>query len=222
MSSNPRDRLPFRQIARCFLKTKDGKILAQKTDASTGTFVTVPGGGVDDGENVMAAAERELLEETGAVLDGKLTHFVSVKWIWYKEMGDTPKRRERYAQFQGEEIHGTLMSGVRYNAFVSRNGCMKTEACLKHLKDIGAGNVGVLSFLPEHLLSIWRRHGFDAFTYQEGKDWSELLRRYDTVVLDDCWVCDAVSQLLTQPKTLFVLLYQLPLHISMITKKTAP
>ena len=105
MSSNPRDRLPFRQIARCFLKTKDGKILAQKTDASTGTFVTFPGGGVDDGENVMAAAERELLEETGAVLDGKLTHFVFVKWIWYKEMGDTPKRRERYAQFRGEEIH---------------------------------------------------------------------------------------------------------------------
>jgi ADP-ribose pyrophosphatase YjhB (NUDIX family) len=104
-----RDKLPFRQIARCLLLTNDGQLLAKPAMGNSGEFCVFPGGGADPGESLEAAAAREVLEETGAVVDGKLTKFVSVKWVWNKGFADSPTRKTRYAQFQGEEI--TLFLG---------------------------------------------------------------------------------------------------------------
>ena len=106
MKSAGRGALPFRQIARLFLLTPDGKVLANRqTSPSAGPYVAFPGGGVDDGESVAAAAERELLEETGAVLEGRLKHFITLKLVWGKEFADSPTRKARFSKFQGEEVH---------------------------------------------------------------------------------------------------------------------
>lgn len=104
-----RDKLPFRQIARCLLLTSDGKLLAKAAMGNSGEYCVFPGGGADPGESLEVAAARELLEETGANLDGKLTKFVSIKWVWNKGFADSPTRKARYAKFQGEEI--TLFLG---------------------------------------------------------------------------------------------------------------
>lgn len=101
-----RESLPFRKIVRCFLRMGDGKILANhQISPSAGPYVAFPGGGVDDGESVEAAARRETLEETGASIAGHLVHFVTVQLVWGKEFADSPNRKARYRQFQGEEVH---------------------------------------------------------------------------------------------------------------------
>jgi 8-oxo-dGTP pyrophosphatase MutT (NUDIX family) len=74
---------------------------------SSGQFIRLPGGGVDPGESLWKAAERETLEETGVkIKTGKSrVHYMSAKYIWEPEFADSPTRKKRYAQFQGEETH---------------------------------------------------------------------------------------------------------------------
>jgi hypothetical protein len=90
---------PYRKIARCVLLHK-GKLLAQKDP----TFLVLPGGGVDNNESVKAAAHRETLEETGAIID-ELIPFQVVRVDWTKDWASTKKRKERFKQFRGEEEH---------------------------------------------------------------------------------------------------------------------
>lgn len=58
--------------------TRDGKIIvAQEEQPGRKQFLTVVGGRVEDGENVLKSARRELLEETG---------YASKHWeLWYAE-----------------------------------------------------------------------------------------------------------------------------------------
>lgn len=95
--------LPFREKTELYLLNgSTGRVLAQDRER----YVFLPGGGVDAGEtDVIAAAKRELSEEVGAVLDGPLTHVVTVDWVWFPEWADTPTRKERYRQFRGERVH---------------------------------------------------------------------------------------------------------------------
>ena len=102
-----RDNLPFRETSDCFL-IYQGKIVAK----DMGYYVAFPGGGVDEGESPLEAANREIIEETGAVTSN-LVHLGSIKWIWHPEWANTPKRKDRYSKYQGELvnfIYGNVLS----------------------------------------------------------------------------------------------------------------
>lgn len=103
MLKGARASLPYRETADCFLMYK-GKVVCK----DMGHYVSFPGGGVDPGETVLRGAKRECMEEVGARI-GKLHHVITINWDWFPEWADTPKRKERYAQFRGEKIH--LLAG---------------------------------------------------------------------------------------------------------------
>jgi len=98
---NPnRDKLPFRPTSDCFL-LYNGKLVAQ----DMGHYIAFPGGGVDEGEEPIEAATRELMEEVGAILKEPLKPLGEITWVWNPEWADTPKRQKRYQEFQGERVY---------------------------------------------------------------------------------------------------------------------
>jgi len=109
-SGESRDNLPYRRVAECYL-LYNNKIVAQPHDR----YIMFPGGGIDDGESVIEAANRELMEEVGAVLDAPLIQITSIDWDWMPEWADTPKRKDRYKQYRGERVY--FLFG-RVNKFV--------------------------------------------------------------------------------------------------------
>ena len=60
---------------------------------------------MDAGESPKAAAKREVMEEVGAVLKGDLKPMGDISWVWNPEWADSPKRKKRYQQFQGEQVY---------------------------------------------------------------------------------------------------------------------
>jgi len=101
-----RDHLPYRETSDCFLVVKN-KILVARTVKNLklgNTYLSLPGGGIDKGENVIKGAKRECLEEVGAKLKS-LQLVITVCWDWFPEWADTPKRQERYKKFRGEKVH---------------------------------------------------------------------------------------------------------------------
>ena len=101
---NP-DKLPYRPIGEVYLLYKN-KLVAQ----DAGHYLSLPGGGIDKGESPIKGATRELMEEIGAKLDGKLEIISEMTWDWNPEWADNPKRKKRYMQFRGERVYS--MFGV--------------------------------------------------------------------------------------------------------------
>ena len=94
-----RSKLPYRKTTDGFL-VYQGKLLAQ----DRGHYLQFPGGGLDAGEDPIAAQIRESKEETGAILtDVKL--ITEMQWKWPPAWADTLKRKARYEKFQGEHIY---------------------------------------------------------------------------------------------------------------------
>ena len=96
-----RKHLPFRQKTELFLLFGTNKVVAQDREK----YIMFPGGGVEPNESIIKAGRREAREEAGAVLDGGLKHVVTVDFVWHPEWASNPKRKERYAKYQGERVH---------------------------------------------------------------------------------------------------------------------
>jgi len=100
-----RAHLPYRETSDCFLLYKNklvARVMKNNNDGST--YISLPGGGIDENEMPINGAKRECLEEVGAKLNS-LKNIITVCWDWYPEWADTPKRIARYKQFRGEKIH---------------------------------------------------------------------------------------------------------------------
>lgn len=106
MPAKTRADLPFREKTELFLLYGDGGVVAQ----DRGSYVMMPGGGLEAGEAPAVAGRREALEEAGAVVDGSLTHLVTVDFVWFPAWASNSKRKERYAKYRGERVH--VMVGV--------------------------------------------------------------------------------------------------------------
>jgi 8-oxo-dGTP pyrophosphatase MutT (NUDIX family) len=79
-----------RETARVFLQNSAGELLMMNTHWDPGTGLPprwlTPGGGIDPGESVLAAAVRELYEETGLVVEperlGEIELSLPFKMVW--------------------------------------------------------------------------------------------------------------------------------------------
>lgn len=103
MKFNPNrkpDKLPFRKIGECYLLYK-GKIIAQ----DAGHYLSLPGGGIDKGETPEKGTKRELMEELGAILKGKLKLLSVMTWDWDPSWANNEKRKKRYMKFRGEKVY---------------------------------------------------------------------------------------------------------------------
>jgi 8-oxo-dGTP pyrophosphatase MutT (NUDIX family) len=100
-----RSRLPYRETSDCFIFYR-GKVVCRvvRNKTTNSEYLSFPGGGVDKGESILAAAKRECMEEVGAKLSS-LKLVASVHWDWFPEWADNPKRQQRYKQFRGELVH---------------------------------------------------------------------------------------------------------------------
>jgi len=115
--------LPHRKIGESFL-FHNGKIVAQKKVNGTNgaVYLYMPGGGIDEGEDVLKGTKRELKEELGAILTGKLAPISVCHWDWHPSWADNDKRRGRYMQFRGEENHFFVGEVKRFKRATSTEG----------------------------------------------------------------------------------------------------
>jgi 8-oxo-dGTP diphosphatase len=63
---------------------RDGRLLCVRQVAEGKTEMQLPGGGVDPGEQPLAALHREVREETGWIIGGprRFASFQSYTWLW--------------------------------------------------------------------------------------------------------------------------------------------
>jgi 8-oxo-dGTP pyrophosphatase MutT (NUDIX family) len=99
---------------RCLVLLDNGIVMVQHADDDplnqTGRFWVLPGGAVEPGESLFAAAEREMREETGLVV--RATEVLHLReWEWYAEnaprsWGKPGRGLEVYA---GAELLGGIL-----------------------------------------------------------------------------------------------------------------
>jgi ADP-ribose pyrophosphatase YjhB (NUDIX family) len=95
--------LPYRPVGECYL-LYNGKLVAQ--DAKK--YLSLPGGGIDKSETPIEGAKRELMEELGVKLNGKLRQISVIEWDWDSSWADTDKRKDRYMKFRGERVYSFI------------------------------------------------------------------------------------------------------------------
>ena len=102
---------------------KNGKIAF--IHVSRHGYHKLPGGGIERGENIKEALQRELLEETGCIIKitgevGKIiehrTHIgILQDWMGHAGQGDqSPRKREAERERTGGELHGKIHNQERY------------------------------------------------------------------------------------------------------------
>lgn len=134
-----RESLPFREKTELFLLHGKNQVVAQ----DRGNYVMMPGGGLEKGEKAGVAGKREAFEEVGATVAGPLVHLVTVDFVWFPAWASNPKRKERYAKYQGERVH--IMAGVCSKLDKSTDAedswkgkkTMSIDKCLKMIEKYG-------------------------------------------------------------------------------------
>ena len=96
-----RENLPYRRNCEAYLFYEGDKVIAQDTGKG---YVEFPGGGVDEGESPKKAIQREIIEETGAIIE-ELQKIGVIYFDWNLEWVKTEKQKERYKKYRGEEMH---------------------------------------------------------------------------------------------------------------------
>jgi len=96
--------LPYRPTAEAWMLDDDDKLLAQIVDTGDKSYLSTPGGGIDEGEEAEEGLRRELIEETG-VDPKELELHGKVDWDWSDKWPVTGKQKKRYQQFRGEAAH---------------------------------------------------------------------------------------------------------------------
>ncbi len=131
--------LPFREKVELFLSYGSGRVIAQ----DRGSYVMFPGGGVDPGESQALAGAREAMEEVGASAS-RLRYLVTVDFVWFPAWANTPKRKERYARFQGERVHVYVGRCARLRKATGTEGdcwkgrrTMSVAECARLVEDYG-------------------------------------------------------------------------------------
>lgn len=89
----------------CMVEDGFGNILVQERTKKDWPGLTFPGGHVEKGESLDASVKREVLEETGLVLDSVLFCGI-IEWPWDDE--------SRYLGlvYKSSEFHGQLISSL--------------------------------------------------------------------------------------------------------------
>jgi 8-oxo-dGTP pyrophosphatase MutT (NUDIX family) len=93
-----RENLPLRKNCEGYLLSDDGKIVARLTNEG---YIEFPGGGVDEGENILDAIQREAYEEAGVELSD-LDLIYKLEFIWGDDWAQTEKQRKRFTKFRGK------------------------------------------------------------------------------------------------------------------------
>jgi 8-oxo-dGTP pyrophosphatase MutT (NUDIX family) len=134
-----------RQAGRAILRDRDGRVLLIRFVLPNMTFWATPGGGVEPGETLLAAAQRELMEELGiaVALDGPVHTAVGI------------------FEFEGELIENTdsFFAG-RWDGATHLLGATETEsAALAEARWWTAEDLEATreDFFPRDLVAVLRR-----------------------------------------------------------------
>jgi len=95
-----RETLPYRLNCEGYLVFGD-KIIARNTEYG---YIDFPGGGVDEGEEILEALKREVFEETGAIISN-LKEVGVIKTIWPSDWAKNEKQKKRFEKYKGDEMH---------------------------------------------------------------------------------------------------------------------
>ena len=136
-----------RQAGRAILRDRDGRVLLIHFVLPNMTFWATPGGGVEEGETLLAAANRELQEELGiaVALEGPIHTAVGI----FEFQGELIDNFDNF-------INGRFEGVPQLSGATDRESDSKVEARWWTIDELEATREDVI---PRDLVSVLRRLG---------------------------------------------------------------